>query len=334
MSKKTTQLQREFSLLDDSDESDTEIQSSQSVVLGKRPRDFAVPSSSAPRPKKRTTLLAAHDRYTESLDTSDSDTGLTSYQEYSDCPSSPDVFVASDEFLSETNDIRERKRAAEEQLLTEFRSRELQGKSEWKAVKKTKLDRVVCFPLTPATRKDDTPSRSCFLITITDNVTIIPATHDNWFDLYSQPYHRKLIVALNKWVSGPIENVIKPGTPVSDMDYANRLVRENVVNVRVVYVRERSTEKGQAHLHGFVTVNYINKGGFYPHIDKSKARKIMNESMNKGKSEDEPQYSVYIGADHVKANEHDTLKYMLVPAGEKLQDKKVKKYKKYAPTSA
>lgn len=317
---KTTALNKEISLFDDFNESDESIESVSFFEKKKRPRDFDVATSSCPPLKRKHPLLLAHDKLKDSIVSTDDDEELTSYQKPTFDEDDDSPTVMSGDYLVKMQDLAARLNVEQKKFHEQLVRQEAAGKAQWKALKESGEQKAVMYAIAPCTGKDSLRCRSVFLLTVTDNMSHIPAADDTWFNLNSLTYHDKIIQGLSAWLELPLTSIVKPAIPVSDADHSARLVEQNVINVRFKYVRERSTEKGQAHIHGLLTVYYFHRNGFFPHIELSKARKVV---ARVGGAE------LYVNAKHVKNGEDDVLKYMLVPAGEKQQVKKNTKYQKY-----
>lgn len=319
-------VQKAIDLLDDTDESDYDFPSSQKHLV-KRERPLHISSAVTLPPKKRQTTLDASKRALASLLSEP-----TSYQEIDDYTSDyPDLDTSSQEEEQEEQrdkdygsinsdrailrDAIEREKTRKARFHRELIANERSARTEWKLGKASKQASPVVIPLAPVLNKGDVKSRSIFLITLTDNTTIIPEEDDNWYSLYAGGYHDEIVSRLNKWIETGFPNILRPAGGVKDSDSAMRQVEANVFNGKLFFVRERATDKGQAHIHALLTVNYDNKDGFFPHIDLAKIRSFMDGIGGSDKK-------IHCNVSYVKAEEYDAYRYLKVPTGEKREAKK------------
>lgn len=337
-SNKRDTLQKAIDLLDDSDESDFDFPSSQKHLV-KRERPLSISTAVQLPPKKRQTTIDASKRALASLMSEP-----TSYQEIDDYNSDyPDIDTSSQDERDEEQrdkdfgsinsdrailrDAIQREKARKARFHRELVAVEQSARTEWKLGKATKQTSPVLIPLAPVINKDEVKSRSLFLITLTDNTTIIPEEDDNWYALYAGSYHDEIISRLTLWAESGFPGIIRPAGGVKDSDTGARQVEENVFNGKIPFVRERATDKGQAHIHAVFTINYYNRGGFYPHIDLAKIRSFMDGIGGKDKR-------IHCNVSFVKPEEYDAYRYLRVPAGEKREAKKSSYKKKNYSTTA
>lgn len=205
------------------------------------------------------------------------------------------------------------------EIITEMKQREDAQKREWVKKKDKKQEFVSLIELAPVDATAPRKKRSLFLVTITDNSSIIDASADT-SELWIAPEFEDLVSCYTAYFKEtPIVEFLRPGNNIKTIAACKKAINECVENVLVRVVRERAPSKGQAHIHMLVSVFYTSSNGFYPQINTDSLR-----SAFKRKGGEDGRF--YVNVRYLKDTAYDAKKYMSVPPGEKKEAKSAKNY--------
>lgn len=199
----------------------------------------------------------------------------------------------------------------------------------WRDWKTRKHDTAFVIELGPTDPSKPRPKRSLFLITVTDNSSIIDPSLDT-SELWVSPAFDDLKKAYTEFFSrNRICDILRPGNNIKTQAAAERAITNNVENVLFRVTRERSPVKGQAHIHVLAAVYYYPIDGFYPQINTDNLRRVFRESVQGG---GDTEKRFYVNVKYVKDSSYDTKYYLTTPPGDKKKAKQEKKTEVTTPS--
>jgi hypothetical protein len=266
--------------------------------------------------------------------------GLTSYQEM-DLDRSFDGSFDEDDGVSVSGKLAKLQERREQQIrrvkeveetraeiVAEMREIEERQTAEWRRRKGSKNAKAHLIELAPTDPSFVRPKRSLFLVTITDNSSIIDPSLDTC-ELWTAKEFDDLATCYRSYFSKtPLTSILRPGNNIKTASASARAINDCVLNAVFRVTRERATKKGQAHLHILASIYYVPKDGFYPQIDTDNIRRSFKSIREERGPDGElvtNEKRFYVNVKYCKDAAHDVKYYMTPPPGEKQEFKK-KKY--------